>query len=93
MDEVYELEQSLPKEWRRLIKFGQITGGTIRNVLANEVTISGSIRSYDQQIQDSIKAQLADLAEKFQKIRRYRSNSVIMMDIQRSSMILTYIQP
>ena len=67
MDEVYELEQSLPKEWRRLIKFGQITGGTIRNVLANEVTISGSIRSYDQQIQDSIKVQLADLAEKFQK--------------------------
>lgn len=67
MKEVYAFEQALPKEWLHLVKFGQIKGGTIRNVLASEVIISGSIRSYSQQIQNEIKTQLSILAEKFQK--------------------------
>lgn len=73
MKEVYDFDQSLPAALYHLLKFGQITGGTIRNVLANEVVISGSIRSYSRKTQRFLKDQLANLAENFQK----KSNVVI----------------
>lgn len=64
---VYDFDESLPENLEHLLKFGQITGGTIRNVLANEVVISGSIRSYSRQTQTDLKTQLARLAEEFQQ--------------------------
>ncbi|MGM9904422.1 amidohydrolase [Enterococcus hirae] len=67
MKNVYDFDRSLPKNLMHLLKFGQITGGTIRNVLANEVIVSGSIRSYSRTTQEDLKAQLARLAEEFQE--------------------------
>ena len=67
MKQVYDFDESLPENLEHLLKFGQITGGTIRNVLANEVVISGSIRSYSRKTQTDLKMQLARLAKEFQQ--------------------------
>ena len=52
---VYDFDRQLPAEWNHLMKFGQIQGGTIRNVLAGEVIVSGSIRSYSSDMQNYLK--------------------------------------
>ncbi|OTE88237.1 peptidase M20, partial [Escherichia coli] len=62
---VYDFDRQLPAEWNHLMKFGQIQGGTIRNVLAGEVIVSGSIRSYSSDMQNYLKRGLAHLAEQF----------------------------
>lgn len=62
---VYDFDRQLPAEWNHLMKFGQIQGGTIRNVLAGEVIVSGSIRSYSSDMQNYLKRGLDHLAEQF----------------------------
>ena len=39
MKNVYDFDRQLPAEWNHLMKFGQIQGGTIRNVLAGSYCI------------------------------------------------------
>ncbi|MFV0559815.1 MAG: M20 family metallopeptidase [Enterococcus sp.] len=58
--QVYQLDRQLKMD--HLLKFGTVTGGRIRNVLADEVIVQGSIRSYQPEHQKFIKKQLAVLA-------------------------------
>ncbi|WP_234984626.1 M20 metallopeptidase family protein [Pilibacter termitis] len=67
MSEIYDYEKKLPEEMLHLLKFGEIHGGVIRNVLAQEVTIKGSIRSYSPLHQQEIKDSLRKIANRFEE--------------------------
>lgn len=69
MTDIYTYDDQLPTNEHHLIKFGQITGGTIRNVLANEVTISGSIRSFSPVTQQRYQAALSQLAQPYEEMQ------------------------
>ncbi|WP_314063261.1 M20 family metallopeptidase [uncultured Vagococcus sp.] len=69
MTDIYDFDQTVPAEEYHLLKFGEIHGGTIRNVLGEMVTISGSIRSYSDATQTYFKDTLNQLAEPYRKTR------------------------
>lgn len=43
---VYAMEQSLQSELPRLLRFGHIVGGTVRNAVAAETTMEGTLRAF-----------------------------------------------
>lgn len=69
MTDIYEFDRKVPADEFHLLKFGEIHGGTIRNVLAETVTISGSIRSYSDTTQLYFKDSLDKLAEPYRQTR------------------------
>lgn len=69
MTDIYEFDQTVSAEAHHLLKFGEIHGGSIRNVLAEKVTVSGSIRSYSDDTQRYFKESLDKLAEAYRASR------------------------
>ena len=64
--DIYAFERQLPAADYRLIKFGLIEGGTVRNVLADQVRLAGSIRSYSDEHQTYYKESLARMAQGYE---------------------------
>lgn len=50
-----QLEQSLPQNIFRLLKFGVFKGGTIRNALARHVRIEGSLRAFQDEVFEGLR--------------------------------------
>lgn len=69
MTDIYQFDRRVPSDDYHLLKFGEIHGGTIRNVLADCVTISGSIRSYSEERQIYFKESLDQLANHYRETR------------------------
>lgn len=64
---IYELERHLFMHFDHLLKFGKMTGGTIRNVIADRLTLYGSLRSFDPVHHTYMKEQLQQLVEQIAK--------------------------
>lgn len=67
LGDVYSIEASIKPEIYRLIKFGQIEAGTIRNILAGEAKLYGTVRSFYPQVQNRLKTIIEDTAAKYER--------------------------
>lgn len=63
LHEAYQFEQALPDHILRLLKFGVIESGTMRNVISSHTKILGTLRSFDEAVFLSIKNALFDIAK------------------------------
>ena len=52
---VTALEQALPGEVFRLLKFGHMTAGTVRNALSAHARLEGSLRAFQDEVFDHLK--------------------------------------
>ena len=59
----YEMEAKLPKEIFRLVKFGEMHSGSVRNVISDVAKIYGTIRSYDPAIHTHLQTELQRIAD------------------------------
>ena len=66
LSEVYEQEAAMDPETYRLIKFGQMTSGTIRNIISAETFLYGTVRSFYPQVQARLKDIIATTAAKYE---------------------------
>lgn len=57
-----ELEQSLPADVFRLLKFGKFQSGTVRNALSAHTHIEGSLRAFEDRIFEELKTGLETIA-------------------------------
>lgn len=57
------MEQSLPPETFRLLKFGRMEAGTVRNAVAGSARLEGSLRTFEEELFVSLKERLSCLAE------------------------------
>lgn len=53
---VTALEQALPGEVFRLLKFGHMTAGTVRNALSAHARLEGSLRAFQDEVFDHLKS-------------------------------------
>lgn len=64
LQEVYAMERSaLAPQVPRLLRFGRIRGGSVRNALAEETVLEGSLRAFTVQDYDVLKKGCEELAE------------------------------
>ena len=56
------MEQALPSHIYRLLKFGKMESGTVRNALAAHTRLEGSLRAFQDEIFDSLLQGLHDIA-------------------------------
>ena len=57
-----EMESRLPPEIPRLLNFGKITSGTVRNALSEHARMEGSLRVYQDDVFDTLRDNLEDIA-------------------------------
>ena len=62
-----ELEEALPPEEPRLLKFGRMEAGTVRNALAATARLEGSLRAFRDPVFDSLRQGLDRLAREIQE--------------------------
>ena len=60
---IYEYESGLDDDIVRLIKFGKMESGTIRNIISAYSRIEGTVRCYDDRIFDMMQNDLRTIAE------------------------------
>ena len=56
------MEQALPKEIYRLLKFGHMESGTVRNALSAHTHLEGSLRAFQDEIFDELRTGLDKIA-------------------------------
>ena len=56
------MEQSLPRETYRLLKFGHMTAGTVRNAIASHARLEGSLRAFEDDVFESLLSGLYAIA-------------------------------
>ena len=58
-----QMEKSLPEGIYRLLKFGRMTSGTVRNAISDHSRIEGSLRAFQDDIFDHMVTQLDAIAQ------------------------------
>ena len=57
------MEKALPPETLRLLKFGKLQGGTVRNVIAGQARLEGTLRSFRDEVFHGLRSGLVTLAK------------------------------
>ena len=68
LTDFYDLEESLPQDLLRLLKFGSFHSGSVRNIISDETVIKGTLRSFDPTLHLWFKSQIRQLAQKYADI-------------------------
>ena len=63
--DLYDMEKSYPAPIRRLLKFGSLHSGSARNIISDQTTIKGTLRSYDSHTHAWFKKQIRDISQKY----------------------------
>jgi len=63
--DAYSMIDELPKEVFRLLKFGKMHAGSVRNVISDEALLSGTLRSYDPEIHQQLQNELQRIADRY----------------------------
>ena len=58
-----EMERSLPEDVFRLLKFGKFQGGTTRNALSHHTRLEGSLRAFQDDVFEQLRAGLYSIAK------------------------------
>jgi len=64
---IQALEQSVPASVRRLLKFGKMTSGTVRNIISGYSRLEGTLRTYDDSWFDRLYQGILDIAAQVQQ--------------------------
>ena len=56
--EIYAMENEIPKEYYRLLRFGRMESGTVRNVVSGHTRLEGTLRAFQDEIFDSMKEEI-----------------------------------
>ena len=59
---IYNYEENLNKDMVRLLKFGKMESGTIRNIISSYTKIEGTQRCYDNKVFDKMKNDIRKIA-------------------------------
>ena len=62
LQRAYALERSLPAEVPRLLKFGKMEGGTVRNALAAHTRLEGGLRAFRDEVFFGLRDKLLEIA-------------------------------
>ncbi|MDO4266079.1 MAG: amidohydrolase [Eubacteriales bacterium] len=65
--DVYRMEAELPKETCRLLRFGHLTSGSIRNVVSSHTRLEGTLRAFQDETYWYLRDQLAALAKPYEE--------------------------
>ena len=58
----YELERSVPKDIRRLLKFGHMQSGTVRNAISAHTRLEGGLRAFSDEVFFGLREKLVEIA-------------------------------
>ena len=67
MNRAYAFAENLPPEVLRVLQFGRMTAGTVRNAVAGEARIEGTLRTYREEDARMIRERLTELASDISK--------------------------
>lgn len=62
LQRAYAMEEALPKEVYRLLQFGKMEGGRVRNVVAGECVIQGTLRAFEDEYVQALRNGLEQIA-------------------------------
>ena len=62
LQRAYELERSVPKDTRRLLKFGHLHSGTVRNAISAHTRMEGGLRAFSDEIFFGLRDRLLEIA-------------------------------
>jgi amidohydrolase len=62
MRRAYAYAEGLPPDVLRTLQFGHMTAGTVRNAVAGEARVEGTLRTYDEKAAEMIRARLKEIA-------------------------------
>jgi len=65
LTEAYEVEAELPDDVSRLLKFGKMHSGSVRNVLPDHAEICGTLRSYDPEVHQYFQDEMQRIADHY----------------------------
>ena len=63
LQKAYELERSVPADIRRLLKFGHIQSGTVRNALSAHARMEGGLRAFSDEVFFGLRDRLLEIAK------------------------------
>ena len=63
LQKAYALERSVPADIRRLLKFGHIQSGTVRNALSAHSRMEGGLRAFSDEVFFGLRDRLLDIAK------------------------------
>ena len=67
LTDIYNMEAELPKETYRLLKFGLLRSGNVRNIIADRAIIEGTLRSYCTEVHQYLKNKMAAIASNYEQ--------------------------
>ena len=62
----YELERSVPADTRRLLKFGHLQSGTVRNAISAHTRMEGGLRAFSDEVFFGLRDRLLEIAEEIE---------------------------
>ena len=62
LQRAYELERSVPKDTRRLLKFGHLQSGTVRNAISAHTRMEGGLRAFSDEVFFGLRDKLLEIA-------------------------------
>ena len=66
IQDLYLFEKNQPETVYRLLKFGKLEAGTVRNVVANQAHLQGSLRTFYPNVHAHFKAFITQTAQKYE---------------------------
>ena len=67
LQRAYELERSVPSHIRRLLKFGKLQSGTVRNALSAHARMEGGLRAFSDEVFFGLRDQLLEIAKEVEQ--------------------------
>lgn len=85
LQRAYELERSVPADVRRLLKFGKLQSGTVRNAISAHTRMEGGLRAFSDEVFFGLRDRLLEIAEEVQEqfgctVRVHTSNGYPAID-------------
>ena len=79
LQKAYALERSVPADIRRLLKFGHIQSGTVRNALSAHARMEGGLRAFSDEVFFGLRDRLLEIAKEVEtslgcEVRVHTSN-------------------
>ena len=63
LQKAYALERSVPTEIRRLLKFGRLQSGTVRNAISAHARLEGGLRAFSDEVFFGLRDRLLEIAK------------------------------
>ena len=85
LQKAYELERSVPGHIRRLLKFGRLQSGTVRNAISAHTRMEGGLRAFSDEVFFGLRDRLLEIADEVQEqfgctVRVHTSNGYPAID-------------